>query len=176
LASARRAQVASLDLILSAIALLFFIALVLIILPMLTDTKKPKAFYGGEIFATMESMDHPILTDYHVDEANLELFANDISQMDIKLLGNSPVFNPGDSDVCIYFIDNHLIHNHWIEMEIQQTVPPATVPSPVKTLSSAAGGCSTAKPCSDKAEAFVFVKPVVRNEKIVDMYAVVCRE
>jgi len=171
-AHARKGQIASLDIILSVVALFLFIGIVIAILPMIGGSTEPKETYGGQVFINIENIgiDRPasaFLAGYRVDENKLDNFSNS-SYDDIEgfVLANSDIFAPESSDFCMFF----------------QPLSPfngsssfgRTYDSPDHTTASKER-CNPSDPCQNYAQSFVYARPVLRKGKITKLYVVVCK-
>jgi hypothetical protein len=159
-----KSQVASLDLIISAIILLVFLALIIVLVPFVTDQNRARTIYGGEVFTAIENMPASFLTNYRIDEVRLAAFRLlPSSTIENTVIGDTTSFDTYTSDVCIFFLKNG--------------ITPVEIVTGVDTIGTMVGGCTTATPCgTDYHTTYVHAKPVLRNDEIVTMYVVVCKE
>lgn len=151
-----KAQVASMDMVISALVLILLLALILVLISNITDKQKSRVIYGGGVFENIENLNPTFLKDYRVDEAELATFASNYVTMKDKTLIGSDVFDPKKNEICIFFLDGN---------------------TPMDFNSLPANGhasCQVANPCKGFDQAFIFAKPVVRDHKVVTMYIAVC--
>ena len=131
------------------------------------DLKKPKAIYGSQIFTNLEHIgeDKSFLTNYIIDEIKLETFCGQsYSDTKAQVLNNTGLFNLYDNDYCMFFLD--------------KTTPVGFECDGIPPLENYFGhtNCDLNHPCGNKAtnQSFVHIKPVLKKDKIVNMYIVVC--
>lgn len=163
----KKAQIASMDLIISAIILLFLISIMIIIILKVSDNKTEKVIYGGEVFRNIEKIDDQniaFLNNYKIDETKLSEFADTTYQtydeMKEKMFAGSDNYNIYTNEVCMFF-DNYTISGY-------QAIP---INGDNQLGHSE---CYYDNPCKGFDIAVPFAKPVLRKGSIVMMYVVVC--
>ena len=153
------------DLILSAVILLFFISMIIIILIKISDEKDEKVIYGGEIFTNIEMIYDPtmnFLTNYKIDETKLDTFSQR-TYFNIKksIFSGSDNYNEYANEFCMFF-DNYTILGY-------QAIPFNGSMDQIGHTD-----CSFDNPCKGYEISIPFAKPVLRNNEIVTMYIVIC--
>ncbi len=168
-----KAQVTSLDIIISIIILLVLLGIITVILTMIVESSASREYYGGELFAKVEGLDDSIafLSDHKVDEAKLASFSHLDYESRIKplMLSDSERFNTIEDDVCIFFTSG----NDILAFDGMDSVGMALQPDGSKGL------CNPADPCRNYRESFAYSKPVLKEsgpaeKKIAKMNIVVC--
>lgn len=181
MSSRAKAQVASLDIIISAIVLLIFIALVIALLPAFGRQREPNALYGGFVFTNIQGLrtanpSVAFVQDYRVDETKLANFADrSIVTIENELLGGNSVLHPTSSDLCIFFLNQPQATDTSTWTTIPANGTKVTI-GETKGSTGLPGDCVWSNPCGEYTESFVFVKPVWRQGRIVNMFIVVCAE
>jgi len=169
-----KAQVASLDIVLSVIALLLFVGLVIAIAPSLGGSAEARTIYGGLLFENIEDLKKTddtmaFLSDYKVDEVKLTAFAAELND-DIEniIFTNSDEYSSSNCDFCMFFENN------------TANAPIVGNPTLGETYQDAAhsstGACLLGSPCEHYPQSHVFLKPVLRKGSIMNLYIVVCKE
>jgi len=157
----RKAQVASLDLIISAIVLMLFLGILIVVISNITDIRKNTVIYGGEIFVNIEN-EWEFLGNNKIDQDEYENFRNDVTAdgdaVESRMFISSNVFNTNSNDFCMFFHDGTNVVGG----------------GPVDTIS---GGCDESDPCpeDDYKQAYIHAKPVFREDKVVTYYIAVCQ-
>jgi len=145
-----RAQIASLDLIISVVVLMMLIGAIIVLITASSKPTTAKTAYGGPLFSNMETH---FLTSYSVDETRLSTFwSRDYNTVKAIVLNNS-LYETTTSDVCVFFTDQGHVY-----------------PNSGDIL----GPCSAADPCP--RQSYIFIRPVVRMDRIVNMVIAVCRD
>jgi hypothetical protein len=164
-----KAQVASLDLIISAIALMAFLAIIILLVPFVATPHTPKTIYGGEVFTTIAAMPASFLTSYRINEDNLVAFgALDRDNVETRVIAGTSSFDVSRNDVCIFFLRGGSTP---IEISPGQQTIGYTLNGGV------AEHCTITEPCSEDYDiTYVFAQPVLRLREIATMYVVVCQQ
>ena len=170
MSQSHKSQIASLDLILSAVAILLLLGLIIAAVPLMLEDDPSGLQYGSQVFSNIEQIgkeEWRFLNNYRIDDDRMSDFL-DQSYDKIRriFLAGSDRWSPND-DFCMFFMkDNVAIPPNSTQM-VGMTYDSFDHTS--KTL------CSAADPCRFYDEAIVNVKPVLWKNEIVNLYVVVCR-
>jgi hypothetical protein len=163
-----KAQVASLDIIISVAAIICLIVIIIILFPARQETRQ---VYGGRIFDSLDSLnerrqDVAFLHDYSIDEARLTAFAALDPEQAEMLAFAGTAHSSETSDLCIYFANKDRVMNIGMDESIGRTYTDQA--HTTKSL------CPTSNPCRHYRTTTVYTRPVARQEQIVNMHMVVC--
>jgi len=162
-----KAQVTSLDIIISAIILILLLGIIITLLISIADSRITQEIYGGQVFSNIENLNdsNSFIVNHKIDENKLTAFSKRSYENNIKqdILSNSNVFNSYENDVCIFFENNGMIVQINGSNALGQTIQP-----PGKST------CNPYNPCEFYKQSIVFVKPVLKENQIINMYIVVC--
>ncbi len=168
-----KAQVTSLDIIISIIIVLVMMGVIAVILTMFFEASPSREYYGGQVFTNVESLNGSIafLSDHRVDEAKLVAFSGLDYESRIKplVLADMERFSSIKDDVCIFFT----AENQIIPVGNKDTIGMTLGPGGTKAA------CDPNDPCREYRESFAYVKPVLRQSgpdenRIAKMSIVVC--
>jgi hypothetical protein len=161
----KKGQIASMDLILSAVILLFFISIIMIILIKISNDKDENIIYGGEIFTNIEKIENQninFLTNFKIDEAKLNEFSNkNYEDMKKLIFFGSDNYNEYTNEFCM-FSDKYTSSGYQV------------IPFLDGDNQFGHTDCSYNNPCKGYDVSIPFAKPVLINNEIVTMYIVIC--
>lgn len=147
----RKSQIATTDLIVSAIILLLFISIIITVL-LWSDNKRQTYVYESAMFKNIENQgNNAFLVDYRLNSTKLSNFqASNYIDMKRAIL-NGTEFVDNLVDMCFFIQKGHSIYNVDV------------------------GGisCSVTKPCADDSVATTYAKPML-NGTIKNFLIVVC--
>jgi hypothetical protein len=174
-----KAQIVSLDLIISVVLLMLFIGVMLILLPSQADASQEYS-YANQIFTELEKLgtvDPPIAfySNYRIDNTILrtnvvsrQYESNPFQDNDLKfrLIGATDFYST-DNDVCIFFLDSTTVQ----PITAGQDAIGLTYDSSDHNTKSL---CDVSNPCQFYSSAHAFSKPVLRSGRVVNMFIVIC--
>jgi hypothetical protein len=162
-----KGQTASIDVIISVSAILFFISMVIIFFP---DRNEARQRWDGKVFDSIQALnekrqDIAFLDGYRINEDRLHnLTLLGATAAEIYMLAGSE-FDAATSDTCLFFAD--LSGN--IQIEGLDSF------GRVKDGTGGTMNCPAADPCKAYKKTTVFTKPVMRQNRITNMHLVVCK-
>lgn len=166
-----KAQASSIDVVISIAAVLFFIALLIILFPM--DRQSPPE-WGGKIIDSIQSLntrraDVAFMDGYRINEdrlTNLSNLALPNPEPAEKLILADTEYGEATSDICIFFVDSTITMQVGGEQGFGKVWSDAAHTSKIP--------CPTTNPCKHYDNTKVYTRPVERLGKIVNMHVVVC--
>jgi len=160
-----KAQIASLDIIISVIAIMILIGVIAIIIS-ITIKPEAKAIYGGEVFRNIENIDGPnnFLDGYRINQTALTHFVT-VGTYDSKkslVLEPSTQFSSTRNNFTMFFLGKNGV---------------VDITPGMSSYGHSAGSYSN--PCNGHKQSFVYIRPVLKGQEtrkgeILNMYVVVC--
>jgi len=159
-----KAQVASMDIVISVVVVLLLVATLIVVGFRLTNNKTPSVEYGGMVFTNIESIKDPtvaFLKDYRVDETKLINFRN-LGYTTIKQYVLNGTNIGSNFDTCIFFLN----------VSIKDSTSQAIDIGGVDHIGYP--GCDINNPCKRSNQTIVYAKPVLIKREIANMYTILC--
>jgi hypothetical protein len=177
-AAKSKAQIASIDLVISVAVLMLFIAIIIIFFP--SKPAASKVTYGGMVFTNIEMLGNydsgiAFLSSYGIDDGKLAAFSAVAYSNAETLLLNNTGYGNYTSDFCMFFVNSSKTASNLVNITSGQDAYGIVFGDKQHT---AAGRkqCSTSSPCGYYNNVYVYAMPVVRQKSVMNLYVIVCSD
>ena len=183
----KRAQFTSMDMMISVVVVLLFLGTMMIFASNIFNKKESKIIYGSTIFSNIENLDDSVafISNYRVNETKLNAFAdggdgnmvlNEDGEVESKIFAGSTSYSADDSDACMFFFDNNnnIVAIGNATVGLFNTLG-WTYTSEDHSLTGLRAPCDPNDPCKFYSKTYLYIKPVLRQGKIMNLYIVVCQ-